>query len=141
MNILTSCLSWVVLSSVCTVCLCGESRASPPRDELLRLVSGDAGFCVVVQDLRGHLARLEQSPFAARLGASRFGQAFRNAPEFRKLATLDEQLLAHLNVSWPQLRDDILGDAIVLAYTPGPPGRPDDEQGLLLVHARQPQLI
>src|SRR5262245_2402406 len=136
MKIPKSCLSWVVLSSLWSLCLCGESRSAPPRDELLRLVSSDAGFCVVMQDLRGHLARLERSSFAARLSASRFGQVFRDTPEFRKLATLDEHLFADLNVSWTQLRDDILGDAVVLAYTPGPPGRPSEEQGLLLIHAR-----
>jgi hypothetical protein len=141
MNTVKACLSWVVLSSLYPLCLCGETRSAPPRDELLRLVPADAGFCVVVQDLRSHLARLEQSPFAARLGASRFAQAFREAPEFRKLASLDERLLTNLNVSWAQLRDDILGDAIVLAYRPGRPGRPSEEQGLLLLHARQPRLL
>src|SRR5437870_5133857 len=85
-----------------SLCLCGSSSASP-RDELLRLVPDDAGFCVVVQNLRDQLARLERSPFAARLAASHIGQALRGAPEARKLAALDAQLRAHLNVSWAQI--------------------------------------
>ena len=42
---------------------------------------------------------------------------------------------------WAQLRDDILGDALVLAYRPGPPGKPEQEQGLILVHARDAKLL
>src|SRR5437867_2438741 len=33
------------------------------------------------------------------------------------------------------------GDAAVLAHTPGPPDRPEREQGLLLVHARRADLL
>src|SRR5207237_1707392 len=33
------------------------------------------------------------------------------------------------------------GDALVLAYRPGPPDRPDEEQGLVLVRARNPKLL
>ena len=40
-----------------------------------------------------------------------------------------------------QLRDDILGDAIVAAYRPGPPGKPDEEQGILLLRARNATLL
>ena len=39
-------------------------------------------------------------------------------------------------VGFDQLRDDILGDAVVFAYRPGPPDKPDQEQGLILVRAR-----
>ncbi|HEY1380460.1 MAG TPA: hypothetical protein VGF55_26905 [Gemmataceae bacterium] len=105
------------------------------------MAPADAGFCVVVQGLRDQVARLEKSPFAARLAASPYGKAVRESPEVRKLAHIDEQLRTHLNVSWAQLRDDILGDAVVLAYTPGPPDHPEAEQGLLLVHARRPDLL
>jgi hypothetical protein len=115
--------------------------SASPRDELLRLAPTDAGFCVVVQGLRDHLARLESSPAAARLAASPYGRSIRESSEARKLARIDEQLRTHLNVSWAQLRDDVLGDAVVLTYTPGPPGQPDAEVGLLLVHARKPDVL
>src|SRR6188472_2810428 len=124
-----------------TLCLCGESTSATPRDELLRLAPPDAGFCLIVQGLREHAARLEKSPFAARLVASPYGRVVRESPEARKLAKIDEQLRAHLNVSWTQLRDDLLGDAVVLAYTSGPPGKPEAEVGLLLVYARRPDLL
>jgi hypothetical protein len=129
-----------LLPSLCSLCLCGSISASP-RDELLRLVPDDAGFCVVVRDLRDQLGRLARSPFAAQVAASPFGQSFAGSPELKKLAEFDRQLQAALNLSWAQLRDDVLGDAVVLAYTPGPPGKPEQERGLLLVHARRPDLL
>jgi hypothetical protein len=107
----------------------------------LRLAPADAGFCVIVQGLRDQIVRLESSPVVARLAASPYGKSIRESAEARKLAQIDQELRNHLNVSWVQLRDDILGDAIVLAYTPGPPGRPEAEVGLLLVHARKPDVL
>src|SRR5580704_6216586 len=96
-----SILFWI---SLCPLCLGGESFAAP-RDELLRLVPGDAGFCVVLNDLRGQLAQLESSSFTARLRASRLGVAFRAAPEAQKLIALERQLSEAVGVTWPQLRD------------------------------------
>src|SRR5437879_6210071 len=127
---------------LCSLCLCGSSSFSAsPRDELLRLVPDDTGFCLVVQDLRDQLARLQRSPFAARFAASPFGRGVLGAPEAKKLAELDRQLTTALNLTWAQLRDDVLGDAVVLAYTPGPPGHPEQEQGLWLIHARRPDRL
>src|SRR5262249_62028025 len=46
-----------------------------------------------------------------------------------------------LGVDAKQLRDDILGDAVVLAYRAGPPDKPQQEQGLLMVRARQAKTL
>src|SRR5262249_32431304 len=37
--------------------------------------------------------------------------------------------------------DDILGDAIVFAYRPGPPGKPEQEQGVILLRARNAKVL
>jgi hypothetical protein len=123
------------------VCAVRISYAASPRDEILRLIPDDSGLCILVQDLRGAAERIQQSPFAKALANSPIGRAWRDAPEARKLAELDQQLRTHLNISAVQLRDDILGDAFALAVTPGPPGKPEQDQGLLLVHARNPQRL
>jgi hypothetical protein len=134
-------LSRFVLS-LSTLCLCcSVSWGAPPRDQALRLVPDDCGICVLVQNLRDHAQSLQQSPFAERLAASSIGKLFRDSPEAKKLAELDKQLKEKLNITWTELRDDILGDAVVLAYTPGPPDKPEQEQGLLIVHARNPNLL
>jgi hypothetical protein len=128
--------------SLYALCLCASfAFSASPRDEALRLVPDDAGICLLVQNLREQAQRLEQSPFADRLAASSIGKLFHDSPEAKKLADLDKQLAAQLNITWAQLRDDILGDAVVLAYTPGPPDKPEQEQGLLIVYARKPALL
>ena len=133
--------TYLSLGLLSSLCLCGESFSASPRDELLRLAPADAGFCVVVQGLRDQVARLAESPAAARLAASPYGRSIRESPEAQKLAQMDKEFRTHLNVSWAQLRDDVLGDAVVLSYTPGPPGKPEAEVGLLLVHARKPDVL
>lgn len=115
--------------------------SAAPRDELLRLVPEDVGFCVVVQDLRGHNAAIAASPFAEQFNNSFLGRAIRSAPEFTRLVEMEKQLKQQLGVDWPQLRDDILGDAFVMAYRPGPPGKMEEEEGLLLLRARNTQLL
>jgi hypothetical protein len=122
----------LLLLGTLTAPLCAAS----PRDELLRYVPEDVGFCLIVTDLRGHSAALADSPFAEQFRASPAGQALVNAPEWKQLAEVDQQLQKALGVGWIGLRDDILGDAFVFAYRPGPPDQPMKEEGLVLVRAR-----
>jgi len=117
------------------------AKAGTPRDDLLRLVPEDVGFCLAIQDLRGHSAAFLQSPFAKKLWESPIGIAIASAPEQKKLLEFQTQLQQGLGVTWPQLRDDIFGDAVVFAYRPGSPGKEDQEQGLMLVYARNDQLL
>ena len=53
---------------VCVACL-GNFVGAAPRDELIRLVPDDAGFCIIVRDLREQFDRLAKSPFAAHFEA------------------------------------------------------------------------
>jgi hypothetical protein len=111
--------------------------AATPRDELLRFVPGDVGFCLVVQDLRGHAARLASSPFMEQWSRSPLAKSLRETPEVVRLVKQQDEVRKQLGLDWSQLRDDILGDALAFAYRPGPPGKPDQEQGLLLLRARE----
>lgn len=130
--LLTACLA-----SLGTV----SARAAGPRDELLRLVPDDVALCTIVQDLRDCSTALSQSPLAEEFRKSWIGQAVRLSPEMTRLAEMEKQFKDATGVDWPQLRDEVLGDAVVLAYRPGPPGKPEQEQGLLLIRARNPQLL
>ena len=58
------------------------------------------------------------------------------SPEIAKLRDIDPSLQKNLQISLADLRDDILGNALVLAYSPGPADKPDRERGLLLLEAR-----
>src|SRR5205814_5860862 len=127
---------------VCAYCLLPTAYcfAATPRDELLCLVPEDVGFCLVVQDLRGHITALRDSPFLEQLRASRFGVAFSGSPELAKLAGMEAVLKEHLQIDLANLRDDLLGDAVVFAYRPGPPGKPEQEQNLILIRGRDARL-
>jgi hypothetical protein len=115
--------------------------AVTPRDELLRLVPEDVGFCLVVEDLRGQASAFLDSPFVKQFRASALGAKLLHAPEAQKLAELSRLLHEHLQIGPAKLRDEILGDAVVLAYRPGPPDKPELEEGLLLIRARNTELL
>jgi hypothetical protein len=128
------------LAPICTIVafilLAVPARAATPRDELLRFVPQDAGFCLVIDDLRGHWAQLFDSPFGQQFRKSAMGSAIEADPAWKKLDKQRKQLEKLLGLAWAKLRDEILGDAVVLAYFPGPPDKPDQDQGLILVRAR-----
>ena len=88
-----------------------------------------------MQDVRGHAAALGASPFAQHFHRSPLGKALARSPEMRKLEAVDKLIAKQVGIGWAALRDDVLGEAVVFAYRPGPPGRPQQEQGLVLVRA------
>src|SRR5262249_48213497 len=115
--------------------------AQTSRDGLLRLVPEDVGICLVIQDLRGHKKAFLGSAFVEKFRASPFGGVLRNPPEPRKLMEAEQFFQDRFKIDWPRLLDDILGDTVVLAYWPGPPGKPEQEQGMILVRAHDAQLL
>jgi hypothetical protein len=121
--------------------LAAPLQAASPRDELLRFVPDDVGFCFVMQDLRVHAADLAASPFIEQLRLSPVGAALRGSSEIKQLDKVDKYLHQALGVGWEQLRDDVFGDAVVFAYRPGPPGKPDQEQGLMLLRGRNEEVV
>jgi hypothetical protein len=129
---------WTLLVAVVPVV---PAWALNPRDELLRLVSDDVGFCLVVQDMRGHFDQLLDSPFVAKLRASPLGEAVAKARETQKLVSVEAYFRANFHIDWTSLRNDILGDAVVLAYWPGSEGNPDRDQGIALVRAGNAQVL
>src|SRR5262249_27747245 len=101
----------------------------------------DLGFCLVVTDLRGQSEKLQQTPWLKALLASPLGKMLAESPELKHLDRIDAFLRLQLNASWRQLRDDLLGDAVVFAYRPGLPQQREREQGLALVRARDDALL
>jgi hypothetical protein len=128
--------SSLALALVAAVCSFAPCSAASPADELLRFVSTDVGFCFVARDLRAKGEALADSPFVAGLSKTPVGAAIAKADELAKLAKLQEQLQTQVGLDWKTLREDIFGEAIAFAYRPGPPGKPDEEEGLILIRAR-----
>jgi len=129
------------LSALVLLLLTAVPAAAQPttRDDLLRLVPGDFGLCLVVHDLRGHAERWQQSPWIKGLWHSPLGQAIAADPGFAQLQKLETELKSHLDLDWPRLRDEILGDTVVFAYQPATGAAM--ESGLLLVKARNAALL
>ena len=132
-----------VAGMLSALCLINQAEAGPsPREELLRLVPPDTGFCLVINDLRGHAGKLRESPWFKQLQQSPLWGLVAHSPEARKLERfLNHDLPGSLQIERSRLRDDILGDAAVFAYRPGQPGGAEQESGLFLLWARDGQLL
>lgn len=116
----------------------GRITAADPTHDLLTLVPPESSVCFVVKELRGTAARLLDSPFAELFPKSAFGRALLAHDDLKSLRQANDVLTAQLGVTAADLRDDILGDAAVMAYQSGPNG---DEAGVILVKARKPELL
>jgi hypothetical protein len=117
------------------------TRAATPRDELLGLVPEDAAFCLVIQDLRSHALDLVNSPFFRELKKSPLGHCLHEDPDVEQFQAALQQVLGALETTWPEVRDEILGDAIVITYRPGASRHDESERGLILVRARNAPLV
>src|SRR3954454_19371896 len=118
-----------------------SAASAGPRDALLRLVPDDYTFCVVVQHLREHGKPDGDSSFPRGIAESPLIKGLQTTPEARKFQKAFEAILKDLGVTPAQLRDDLLGDALVFAYRKGPAGQEGNEDGLILLHARDEQLL
>ena len=116
-------------------------RADTPREQLLRYVPEKVGFCLVLNDLRSQSDALFESPFVQQFLQSPLGKALALSDEIKQLSNTEADIKSQLGVDWKQLREEIFGEAVVLAYRPGPPGKPEQEQGLILVQARNAKLL
>ena len=134
-------VSIVPLAACILLLAISGARASAGPETLLRLVPEDMAICLLIEDLRGHAVAFLESPFAKRFLISRLGKELLASPEIAKLREIDPFLQKSLQISLVQLRDDILGNALVLAYSPGPVDKPDRERGLLLLEARNAEQL
>lgn len=121
----------------------GPVAAQPAgtHEEVLRLVPPDFGLCVVAWNLPAKLEQCQRAPWFGQLKQSPVAKDLLASPEFGQLLKLHEELPRILGVEWPRLRDDLFGDVIIFAHRTGPVGRPEEEQGLLLLRARQADLL
>ncbi len=127
----------LLLCCLCAVGLIAPPASAAPAEELLRYVPADVTFCLTIRDLRTHLDALAKSPFADQLRQSDLGKALKASPELENLLKVEKFLQDTLGMSLDRIRDDVLGESIVFAYRQGPPGKPELEQNLVLLRARE----
>jgi hypothetical protein len=129
-------------SLVLALLVVAAGRASAdPSDEVLRLVPADATICLLVQNAREHGKALEASPFAAWFPTSDIGKKLLDPKEIDKLRGVEQFLGTLLGVKLDELRDDVFGDAVAFAYVGGPPDKPDDDAGLILIRPRKKDVL
>jgi len=110
-------------------------------EALLRLAPPDAGMTLIVEDLRGHARQFFESPLGAglsQLPAVREWRASENAQGLQQAKRQIEKVVGE-NVA--TLRDDLLGDAVVLVLHVAPGEAPDQAHGLLLTRVRNRPLL
>src|SRR4051812_44516514 len=125
-----------VVAVLLVLCVGHRARAGTAGDALLALVPPDAGLTLVVEDLRGRSREVLASPLVDRLRGLPAVQAWLRSEKGRGLVRARAELEAALGVTAATLRDDLLGDALVLALRPRADGSPDDASGLLLTRVR-----
>ncbi|MCE9533157.1 MAG: hypothetical protein K8T89_18825, partial [Planctomycetes bacterium] len=113
-----------------------SSAVAAPRDELLRLVPESMTFCVVVADVRERFKDIKDESFLNLISQTPFIKVQLDSPEIQKLRQIQQKISKELKITPEQLRDEILGDAVVFAYRHAPGDQPDREQGLFLIWAR-----
>lgn len=115
--------------------------AADPGDELLRLVPADSGVTLAVEDLRGHAREIVGSSLYEGIKAFPPVQVWLASNSFRKIEQASKVIETSMGLSFTAIRDDLLGDAVIFALQFGPPGRPEEARGLLLIRPREKTLV
>ncbi len=130
-----------LLAAFVALALGTPAFAADPIAPLKPLVPPDAAVVFVVRNLGPQLKTLGESPMAAWLSTSPLVKQFLDPKEAEKLAAVRDFVTAQLGVTADELRDDIFGEAVVFAFQPGDPGKPETDTGTMLVRPRDPAAL
>jgi hypothetical protein len=116
--------------------------AAPPvsagaRDELLRVAPPDAALVLLAQNAREHVRNVSESPFGVWFPTTSLGKKLSDSAGLKQLRDNADNILKELETDSQTLLDDVFGDAVAFAYSPPPPGRPDDEHAIILIRPRK----
>ncbi|MHC5538588.1 hypothetical protein ACYOEI_10205 [Singulisphaera rosea] len=134
-------LSRAVLVLFTWLSIVAVARGAGPADALFRLVPPNAGVAFAVEDLRAHSKEYRESPLAAgirRLPAVRDWLA---SGRFQSLKQVKARFESAVGESVSKIRDELLGDAVVLSLHLPENGRQDEAKGLLLAKVRDRPLL
>lgn len=129
-------LALLVLSVLAVV-----ARAEGPADGLLKLAPADAGATLVVEDLRGFVRTFQGSPLAEGLANLPAVRAWRGSDAHQVVEKALGDIEAVTGAPPATLRDDLLGEAVVLSLRVPPDAGPDAARGLLLTKVRDRDLL
>ncbi len=121
--------------------LAAAEAAAGPADSLYKLVPPDAGATLAVENLRTRTREVGSSPLIASLRRLPMVQGWLRSERFRQLERLSAEIETALGVPFSVIRDELIGDAVVLVYQPGPGNAPELARGLLLASPRDRPLM
>lgn len=121
--------------------LAAPAPAASPTDEALRVAPPDAALVLVVRNARDHARHLTESPFGVWFPNSALGRQLLATEPVKKFRESAGGVLAELGVTFDDLLNDVLGDAVVFAFTPGTGDPPKGEQAVVLIRPRNPDLM
>ncbi|WP_435015663.1 hypothetical protein TA3x_003207 [Tundrisphaera sp. TA3] len=119
-----------------SLALAPHAGAAGPADPLFRLLPPDAGIALAVENLRDRYREVAASPLADGLGRLPHVSTWLNSNPIRGVQRVVRQVEGGLNLAPGSIRDELFGDAVVLALRPGPPDAPEQARGVLLGRAR-----
>ncbi len=112
-----------------------------PSDELLHAVPPDASLVLLVRDARTHVHAILQSPFAAWFPTTTLGKQLLDSQEFKNLRDFAENALPTLKTTRQEVLDEVLGDAVAFAFTPGSIDGKTKEKAVILMRPRKPEVL
>jgi hypothetical protein len=112
-----------------------------PAEELFRLVPPDAGVTLIVEDLRVHAPAFFASPLCEGLRGLPAVKAWLASDKAEGLRQARRRIEKLLGEPITVVRNDLLGDAVVLALHLPPGATPDEARGLLLTRVRNRALL
>ncbi len=124
-----------------TIAEAGEP-ASAAR-ELQRLIPPDASVVLTVEDLRGQVRELMASRLATEFLKLPAVKTWFDSEKYEQLETARDQIEGLLQAKLTEIRDQVLGDAVVIALRlpADSPVDPGQAQGMLVLKAGNPALL
>lgn len=113
--------------------------AAGAPDELLARVPGDAILAVSVEDLRGHSREILDSPLTSQLLELPMVKEWKKQGGDAAILKVAGEVEEALGVPFPVIRDDLLGDAVILSLHAEPGSK--EPRGLVLFRPRDKGLL
>jgi hypothetical protein len=97
-----------------TLAIAATARGAGPAEMLFRLVPPDAGLALAIEDLRGHARQFSNSPLSDGLRQLPAVRAWFASDRFQRFQRARREIEKALGENVAKIRDDLLGDAVVL---------------------------
>lgn len=117
-----------------------SANTSRADDSVLKLVPADAGLILSIENARDHCQAILKTDIVQEFRRLPVVEAWRKSPKAQKSIESREKIEEFLEASFHQIGEEIFGDSVALALI-APTDSPRDARGLLILRARDPELL